>query len=83
MCLALGRTRTCSIPLSPHNPSPVPGTANEVQLGVFAFCATCGGSCCNNATEEELRHKASDKFVTVLHHHTSSLRGILEDTGNI
>ncbi|KAM8709001.1 hypothetical protein ACLKA7_015897 [Drosophila subpalustris] len=42
--------------------------------------ATCGGSCCNNATEEELRHKASDKFVTVLHHHTSSLRGILEDT---
>ncbi|XP_060660807.1 division abnormally delayed protein [Drosophila nasuta] len=42
--------------------------------------AICGGNCCNNATELELRDKASDKFEQLLHHHTSSLRGILETT---
>ncbi|KAH8258753.1 hypothetical protein KR038_007716, partial [Drosophila bunnanda] len=40
--------------------------------------AICGGSCCNNATEVELRDKAAGKFELLLHHHTSSLRGVLE-----
>ncbi|XP_017000009.2 division abnormally delayed protein [Drosophila takahashii] len=40
--------------------------------------AICGGNCCNNATELELRDKAAGKFELLLHHHTSSLRGILE-----
>ncbi|XP_017955034.1 division abnormally delayed protein [Drosophila navojoa] len=44
--------------------------------------ATCGGSCCSNATELELRHKAAGKFEQLLHHHTSSLRGILETTAS-
>ncbi|XP_068148714.1 division abnormally delayed protein [Drosophila tropicalis] len=42
--------------------------------------AICGGNCCNNATEQELRQKASGKFEQLLHHHTSSLRGILDET---
>ncbi|XP_017071789.1 division abnormally delayed protein [Drosophila eugracilis] len=40
--------------------------------------AVCGGSCCNNATELELRDKAAGMFEQLLHHHTSSLRGVLE-----
>ncbi|KAH8371817.1 hypothetical protein KR093_008982, partial [Drosophila rubida] len=44
--------------------------------------AICGGNCCNNATELELRDKASGKFEQLLHHHTSSLRGILETTAS-
>lgn len=40
--------------------------------------AVCGGSCCNNATESQLREKASGMFEQLLHHHTSSLRGVLE-----
>ncbi|XP_016991374.2 division abnormally delayed protein [Drosophila rhopaloa] len=40
--------------------------------------AICGGSCCNNATELELRDKAAAMFKNLLHHHTSSLRGVLE-----
>ncbi|ALC44873.1 maker768, partial [Drosophila busckii] len=44
--------------------------------------AICGGNCCNNATELELRQKASGKFEQLLHHHTSSLRGILESTAS-
>ncbi|XP_034483544.1 division abnormally delayed protein isoform X2 [Drosophila innubila] len=42
--------------------------------------AVCGGSCCNNDTEKELRLKASKKYEDLLHHHTNSLRGILETT---
>ncbi|XP_030572744.1 division abnormally delayed protein [Drosophila novamexicana] len=44
--------------------------------------AICGGSCCSNATELELRQKAAGKFEQLLHHHTSSLRGILETTAS-
>ncbi|XP_034659385.1 division abnormally delayed protein [Drosophila subobscura] len=44
--------------------------------------AICGGSCCSNATEMELRQKASGMFEQLLHHHTSSLRGILADNAN-
>ncbi|XP_016933033.3 division abnormally delayed protein [Drosophila suzukii] len=44
--------------------------------------AICGGSCCNNATELELRDKAAGKFEELLHHHTISLRGILEKNAN-
>ncbi|XP_030385073.1 division abnormally delayed protein [Scaptodrosophila lebanonensis] len=45
--------------------------------------AVCGGSCCNNATELELRHKATGEFERLLHHHTNSLRGILESTASL
>ncbi|KAH8415458.1 hypothetical protein KR222_000197, partial [Zaprionus bogoriensis] len=45
--------------------------------------AICGGNCCNNVTEQELRHKAAGKFEQLLHHHTSSLRGILETTASL
>lgn len=49
---------------------------------IFFSGATCGGNCCNNVTEQELRQKAADKFEQLLHHHTSSLRGILETTAS-
>ncbi|KAI9587713.1 hypothetical protein GQX74_003559, partial [Glossina fuscipes] len=42
----------------------------------------CGGLCCTNATEIELRKKATIEFERLLHHHTKSLRGILESTAN-
>ncbi|EDW36497.1 GL10347 [Drosophila persimilis] len=44
--------------------------------------AICGGNCCNNATELELRQKAAGMFEQLLHHHTSSLRWILADNAN-
>lgn len=60
---------------------------NAILIYIFFSCsviagATCGGSCCSNATELELRHKAAGKFEQLLHHHTSSLRGILETTAS-
>ncbi|XP_037956509.1 division abnormally delayed protein-like [Teleopsis dalmanni] len=45
--------------------------------------AVCGGNCCANSTETELRHKATTEFERLLHHHTESLRGILESTANL
>ncbi|XP_065358934.1 division abnormally delayed protein [Calliphora vicina] len=43
----------------------------------------CGGQCCSNSTEIDLRQKATTKFERLLHHHTKSLRGILESTANL
>ncbi|XP_069967779.1 division abnormally delayed protein isoform X2 [Bactrocera oleae] len=45
--------------------------------------AICGGHCCTNATELELRKKSTGEFERLLHHHTNSLRGILESTANL
>ncbi|XP_059218906.1 division abnormally delayed protein [Stomoxys calcitrans] len=45
--------------------------------------AQCGGHCCTNSTEIELRKKAAADFERSLHHHTKSLRGILESTANL
>ncbi|XP_075160876.1 division abnormally delayed protein [Haematobia irritans] len=43
----------------------------------------CGGHCCTNSTEIELRKMAAADFERSLHHHTKSLRGILESTANL
>uniref|UniRef100_A0A0A1XKY6 Division abnormally delayed protein n=1 Tax=Zeugodacus cucurbitae TaxID=28588 RepID=A0A0A1XKY6_ZEUCU len=45
--------------------------------------ALCGGHCCTNSTELELRKKSTGEFERLLHHHTNSLRGILESTANL
>ncbi|XP_058987715.1 division abnormally delayed protein [Musca domestica] len=42
--------------------------------------AQCGGHCCTNSTENELKKIASADFERSLHHHTKSLRGVLEST---
>lgn len=42
----------------------------------------CGGHCCSNATESELKLKSTTDFERLLHHHTKSLRGILETTSS-
>ncbi|KAM7357577.1 division abnormally delayed protein [Cochliomyia hominivorax] len=43
----------------------------------------CGGQCCSNSTEIDLRKKATTEFERLLHHHTKSLRGILESTASL
>lgn len=43
----------------------------------------CNGHCCSNSTETQLRQKAKSDFERLLHHHTRSLRGMLESTANL
>lgn len=64
------------LPNNRQNPNRNPSSS---PLFFFNFPgAICGGNCCNNATELELRDKAAGMFEQLLHHHTSSLRGVLE-----
>lgn len=49
----------------------------------FILGSICGGQCCSNSTEIDLRKKATNEFERLLHHHTKSLRGILESTANL
>ncbi|XP_004525364.1 division abnormally delayed protein [Ceratitis capitata] len=58
----------------------------DIKLGSGNFeekGAICGGHCCTNATESELRLKSTAEFERLLHHHTNSLRGILKSTANL
>lgn len=43
---------------------------------------TCGGPCCNRATEETLRQQARADFHSLIHHHSRSLQGLLATTAD-
>ncbi|XP_054732311.1 division abnormally delayed protein [Anastrepha obliqua] len=61
-------------------PSPKHYRLNESS---FVAGHICGGQCCTNATELELRQKSTAVFERLLHHHTKSLSGILVSTANL
>ncbi|XP_011302410.1 division abnormally delayed protein [Fopius arisanus] len=43
---------------------------------------TCGGSCCNRHTEDQLRQQAKNDFYNLIHHHSRSLQGLLATTAD-
>nr|XP_031826175.1 division abnormally delayed protein [Nomia melanderi] len=43
---------------------------------------TCNGFCCNQDTEEQLRHQARQDFHDLIHHHSRSLQGLLATTAD-
>lgn len=60
------------------------GNQNVAKIVFVLFLAstgsTCGGHCCDNATEEELTISSSNQFANNLRMHTQNLRRILDKT---
>ncbi|XP_015126955.1 division abnormally delayed protein [Diachasma alloeum] len=44
--------------------------------------STCGGSCCNRQSEDQLRQQARADFHNLIHHHSRSLQGLLATTAD-